>query len=219
MARARTIKPQFLNSRSMRAVSTMARFTFLQLLLLADDAGRLVVYPTLAGRLFPDDAEAAALFQGWLAELEGQHCIERYTVEGLPYLRIVNWHRHQKIYHPTPSRLPPRPAGFRKESGAARESLGSESEKPSGDRTLATARQIPERLTSLANRSGKSAQAVAPPGSSANFGSDSRGEAFLRRVAAVLTGGRKPATPSAAATGPTVSPAASPAPAGGRHSR
>jgi hypothetical protein len=121
MARARTIKPQFLESRSMRAVSAMARLTFIQLWLLADDAGRLVVYSTLPRRLFPGDAEALTLFPGWLDELEAQRCIERYTVEGWPYLRIVNWDRHQRIYHPTRSRLPARPPGFAKESGAIRE--------------------------------------------------------------------------------------------------
>ena len=168
----------------MRAVSVMARFTFIQLWLLADDAGRLVVYSTLARRLFPGDAEAVALLPGWLDELEAQHCIERYTVDGFPYLRIVNCHRHQKIYHPTPSRLPARPAGFAKESGAIRESLGSKSEKPSGDKALPPAAQIPERFVSLANRSEKIAQVPVPPDSSADFTSDSRGEGIFRRAAA-----------------------------------
>jgi hypothetical protein len=184
MPRVRTIKPQFLDSRSMRAVSTMARFTFIQLLLLADDAGRLVVYSTLARRLFPGEAEAAALLPGWLDELEAQRCIERYTVEGWPYLRIVNWARHQKIYPPTPSRLPARPEGFAKGSGAIRESLGSDVKKPSGDKALTPAAQIPERFASLANRSGKNPQVPVPPDSSPNFTSDSRGEGIFRRAAA-----------------------------------
>src|SRR5258708_39296120 len=62
MSRARTIKPQFTRSRSMRAVSCMARLTFIQL---------------------------------WLAELEGQRCVERYSVDETDYLRFVNWRRHQ----------------------------------------------------------------------------------------------------------------------------
>jgi hypothetical protein len=146
MARARTIKPQFLESRSMRAVSAMARLTFIQLWLLADDAGRLVVYSTLPRRLFPGDAEALTLFPGWLDELEAQRCIERYTIEGWPYLRIVNWDRHQRIYHPTRSRLPARPPGFAKESGAIREALGNEIKKPISDNALTPAAQIPERF-------------------------------------------------------------------------
>src|SRR5476651_742551 len=146
MARARTIKPNFMRSRSMRAVSPMARLTFIQLWLVADDAGRLMVYANLTLRLYPDDADARAGLPGWLAELEREHCIERYTVEGTDYLRIVNWRRHQKIYHPTPSRLPARPVGARQESGEVREALGSESEKLSGDKVLTSPAQIPERF-------------------------------------------------------------------------
>src|SRR5476649_615420 len=100
MARARTIKPHFMQSRSMRKVSCMARLTFIQLWLVADDEGRLAAHPRLlAHLLYPDDREAADRLPGWLDELEGQHCVERYTVDRLEYLRIVNWRRHQKIYH------------------------------------------------------------------------------------------------------------------------
>ena len=168
MARARTIKPRFLRSDSMRAVSAMARLTFIELWLVADDAGRLVAYPpsTMASRLFPGDAAAVGLLPGWLAELEREHCLERYTVDETDYLRIVNWRRHQKIYHPTPSRLPARPVGARsvdlgQDSGALREprdSLGSDGEKPNGDKALTPAAPIPERFASLATRSEENPQ-------------------------------------------------------------
>jgi hypothetical protein len=187
MARARTIKPHFLRSRSMRAVSPMARLTFIQLWLVADDAGRLFAHPLgLARSLYPGNAEAIGLMPGWLDELEGQHCIERYTVDGLEYLRIVNWRRHQKIYHPTPSRLPARPVGFSKESGAIQETLGSESEKPSGGKTLTQPAQIPERFEKLRETLGKNPGNAAAPRLSPTFTSDSRnGEGFFRRAAAV----------------------------------
>src|SRR5471032_2165336 len=95
----------------------MARLTFIQLWVVADDAGRVLAHTSaLASRLYPGDPEARVLLADWLTELEDQHCIERYTVDRLEYLRIVNWQRHQKIYHPTPSRLPARPVGFSKES-------------------------------------------------------------------------------------------------------
>ena len=185
MARARTIKPSFMRSRSMRAVSPMARLTFIQLWLVADDAGRLMVYANLALRLYPGDAGAAALLPGWLAVLEREHCIERYTVDGTDYLRIVNWRRHQKIYHPTPSRLPARPVGARQESGEVREALGSESEKLSGDKVLTSPAQIPERFATRTNRSERNGQSPCAPGSSPAFTSDSRGKSFFRRAAAV----------------------------------
>src|SRR4051812_22172926 len=143
MARARMIKPHFMFSRSMRAVSRMARLTFIQLWLVADDAGRVLAHPSaLASRLYPGDAEARILLADWLTELEDQHCIERYTVDRMDYLRIVNWRKHQKIYHPTPSRLPARPVVSRQESDGIRESLGSESEKPNEDKALTCSREI-----------------------------------------------------------------------------
>jgi hypothetical protein len=184
MARARTIKPSFMRSRSMRAVSSMARLTFVQLWLVADDEGRSAAGPRLlAHHLYPGDREAADRLPGWLDELEGQHCIERYTVDRLDYLRIVNWRRHQKISHPTPSRLPARPVGFQKASGEIQESLGSESEKPGDDKALMcsreTSRPIPEPQESL----GRNPQKPAPPGLSPDFPSDSGGEGFFRRVA------------------------------------
>ena len=33
--------------------------------------------------------------RGWLDELEGEGCIERYAVDGVDYLRVVHWHKHQ----------------------------------------------------------------------------------------------------------------------------
>ena len=58
MARARTIKPHFMRSRSMRAVSGLARLTFIQLWLVADDEGRLAAHPRpLAHRLYPGNRE------------------------------------------------------------------------------------------------------------------------------------------------------------------
>lgn len=50
MARARMIKPHFMRSHSMRSVSRMARLTFIQLWLVADDAGRLDGRQTMLGK-------------------------------------------------------------------------------------------------------------------------------------------------------------------------
>ena len=186
MARARMIKPHFMFSRSMRAVSRMARLTFIQLWLVADDAGRLVAHPSaLASRLYPGDAEARVLLADWLAELEDQHCIERYTVDDMDYLRIVNWRKHQKIYHPTPSRLPARPVISRQESGATPESFGSESEKPSEDRALTSSRNTSRPTHEPQESLGKNPQKPDAAALSPDFPSDSGGESFFRRVSAV----------------------------------
>jgi len=185
MARARTIKPHFMRSRSMRAVSGMARLTFIQLWLIADDAGRIDARPLpLARRLYPGDAEAAGLLPGWLDELEGQHCIERYSVDGDDYLRIVNWRRHQKIYHPTPSRLPARPVGARQESGELHESLGSDGEKPCTAKALGPDCENSRALRETRESLGEKPQNPCGPALSPAFPSDSRGEGFFRRAAA-----------------------------------
>lgn len=185
MARARTIKPTFMRSRSMRAVSGMARLTFIQLWLVADDAGRLMAHPSsLANRLYPKDTDAAGRLPGWLDELERERCIERYVVDRQEYLHIVNWQRHQKIYHPTPSRLPARPVGFRKASGALRETLGSESEKSSADKAVPPAAQFPERVATPPETLGKNRGNPSAPALSPDFTSDSRNDGLFRRVAA-----------------------------------
>jgi len=150
----------------------------------ADDAGRVLAHPSaLASRLYPGDAEARLLLTDWLTELEDQHCIERYTVDEMDYLRIVNWRKHQKIYHPTPSRLPARPVVSRQDSGAIRESLGSESEKPNDDKALTSSREISRATREPREELGKNLQNPDALGLSRDFPSDSRGEGFFRRVA------------------------------------
>jgi len=196
MARARMIKPHFMFSRSMRAVSRMARLTFIQLWVVADDAGRVLAHPSaLASRLYPGDAEARVLLAGWLTELEDQHCIERYTVDEMDYLRIVNWRKHQKIYHPTPSRLPARPVVSRQDSGATPESFGSESEKPSDDRALTSSRETSRPIREVQESLGKNLQSPGAPGLSRDFPSDSGGEGFFRRAAAAAQRALARATP------------------------
>ena len=63
-------------------------------------------------------------------------------------------------------------------SGAVREALGSEGEKSRGNNSLTVDTEVPERFATVAKRSEKIAQVLAPPHSSAAFTSDSRG-AFL----------------------------------------
>lgn len=107
MARIRTIKPEFPQSESMGRVSRDARLTFIQMWTLADDAGRLRGSSRmLASLLYPYDDDARALIDGWLAELEHENCIARYSVDGATYIQILKWLSHQRIDHPSPSKLP-----------------------------------------------------------------------------------------------------------------
>lgn len=110
MPRIRTIQPHFPRSPSMLHVSRDARLLFIQLWTVADDSGRARAAPAeLAATLYPADADAPGLLPDWLDELEREGCIERYAVDGVDYLRVASWRKHQKIDRPTPSRLPPAP--------------------------------------------------------------------------------------------------------------
>ena len=116
MARSRTIKPHFLHSSSMRKVSLGAELTFVRLWLLADDAGRVEDSPkphVLPTKLYPGRDDVHGEVAGWLEELERVGCIVGYRVKDRPYLRVVNWRKHQRISHPTPSRLPSEADGVR----------------------------------------------------------------------------------------------------------
>lgn len=110
MARIRTIQPTFPKSRSMGRVSRVsrdARLLFIQLWLVADDAGRLVFdHERLVEDLYPEDPDASTFLATWLGELEREKCIERYQVNDVAFLRIVKWRKHQTIQHPSASRLP-----------------------------------------------------------------------------------------------------------------
>ena len=92
MARIRTIQPNFAHSNSIMHLSRDARLLFVQLWTVVDDCGRARwSLPDLASRLYPLDDDAPALLPGWLDELEREGCLERYTVDEVDYLRVVNW--------------------------------------------------------------------------------------------------------------------------------
>lgn len=116
MARIRTIKPEFPQSESMGRVSRDARLAFIEMWTVADDSGRLRGNSRmLASLLFPYDDDAPQLMDLWLAELEGEGCIQQYKVDGQSYVQICNWLIHQKIDKPSASKFPP-PASPREDS-------------------------------------------------------------------------------------------------------
>jgi hypothetical protein len=111
MARTRIIRPGFSQMPAVGRLSREARLLLVLMPTVADDAGRLPLdHQMLAERLYPFDSDVLVLLPGWLEELERQHFIERYAVEDLEYLRLINWRRLQKIDRPTRSRLPAPPS-------------------------------------------------------------------------------------------------------------
>lgn len=114
MARIRSIKPEFPQSESMGRVSREARLLFVLLWTVCDDDGRTrAASRMLASLLYPYDDDAPKKIDGWMAELEREHCIERYQVDGSTYLQVSKWRNHQRIDHPTASKLPAPQEGSR----------------------------------------------------------------------------------------------------------
>jgi hypothetical protein len=152
MARTRTIKPGIAHAPSMRRVGRDARLLFILLWTVADDEGRLRgSIPGLADQLFPADGDAPMFLAAWLDALEGEGCIERYVVDDVEYLRIVNWHEYQSICHPTPSSLPPSPNERPRDSRKIRErSRNLRESTPNGldDKALSAIR---EKLAEIPN--------------------------------------------------------------------
>lgn len=110
MARIRTIKPEFWEDETVATLSRDARLLFIATFNMADDEGLL--------RWTPDFIKAQVFMYDHDLTLEGITTImKEITDAGLlyPYLGgklnqrlacIINFHRHQKINRPQPSKLP-----------------------------------------------------------------------------------------------------------------
>jgi hypothetical protein len=158
MSRIRTIQPHFPRSPSMSRVSREARLLFVLLWTVVDDEGRChAALDDLATVLYPSDFDASMYLLGWLDELEREDCIERYEIDDMDYLRIVHWQKHQRVYHPTQSYLPPPPhegldlSGIREASGKLQ---GRDGKTPPDQRLGARSDTVPEKQDFSADDSG-----------------------------------------------------------------
>jgi hypothetical protein len=139
MSRIRTVKPEFCESESVGRLSLGARLLFIQLFTIVDDAGRCRAAPQfLVSRLYPydDPVEIKAQIDGWLGELDTEQCVRGYEVNGSHYLEIVNWLKHQKIDHKTPSKLPAFENGTPTDFAKAREDFAKSRETVAPDLDL-----------------------------------------------------------------------------------
>lgn len=108
MARIRSLHPSLLEA--IQALSLHGQFLVERLPLACDDFGRQALDVKVLGlALFPGQSYSPEQITGWLDELEKAGWIERYAVDGVAYLRMLNWRTWQKVVNPTPSRLPPSP--------------------------------------------------------------------------------------------------------------
>ncbi len=104
--RARNIKPGFFRNEQLMQVAPLGRLLFAGLWCLADREGRLYDRPRqIKWDILPaDDCDVDAL----LADLARRGFIRRYTVDGIGYIEVVNFLRHQRPhYKETASILPP----------------------------------------------------------------------------------------------------------------
>lgn len=108
MGRIRTIKPEFPQSQSVGNLTRDARLLFLLLFTVADDSGTARGNSRmLASLLYPYDKGVDDLINDWLHELEAEGMVDLYVVDGTEYLRLTNWHKHQKVDKPSASKFPP----------------------------------------------------------------------------------------------------------------
>lgn len=149
MSRIRTIKPEFWGHWKTARVSRDARLLFLGLINESDDEGKQLGSPkTIAGVVYPNDDDVNAKHvEKWLDELEVVGLIYRYEVDGVRYLLLPGFTEHQKVSHPTPSRLPSpsciSPEVLPKSSGAPPEVLSPD--LGSGSRIIPLAEVAPEK--------------------------------------------------------------------------
>jgi hypothetical protein len=107
VARIRTIKPQLWGSGDVTPLSRDARLLFVGLISMADDDGRfLAAINAINGYVFPNDELAPSQVRKWMKEIVTTGAIHLYTVDGITYGCIPNWHKHQVINRHTPSPLP-----------------------------------------------------------------------------------------------------------------
>ena len=167
MARIRSLKPEFFSSPSMAKVDIVTRYFFEGLWMVADDYGRGIANAkTLNGDIFPSDDWPNSQIEDMLHTLasEAVGCLLLYVVGEQGYFQVINWEKHQKIDHPSLSRVPS-PSNV-----AAVEAL------PTGSRqareTFATdSRQDKDKGLGLGI-----IDSPLPPSAPAGFGADAPGE-------------------------------------------
>lgn len=108
MARIRSIKPETWTDEKMVEMSPLARLLFIGLWNFADDEGRMVYSPTrIKLQILPaDSADISEL----LGEIRGKLLVQVYAVDGVEYLQIVNFAKHQRVDKRTESKYPPPPS-------------------------------------------------------------------------------------------------------------
>lgn len=111
MARIRTVKPEFWEDETVGILPRDARLLFVATWNLADDEGLLrwtAAYIKASVFMYDDDLDLAAV-EALMSNLVDRGIVFPYkggaTQQRLAY--VVNFHKHQRINRPSPSKLPP----------------------------------------------------------------------------------------------------------------
>jgi hypothetical protein len=109
MARKRMLAPEFFTSATMNAVSVEAMLTFAGIWCWADDFGRGENDETLMkSAIWPRRRSVTdRKVRGFVDELIGSRVLCGYAVNGIELVHVTSWREHQKISHPTKSKLAP----------------------------------------------------------------------------------------------------------------
>jgi hypothetical protein len=136
MPRIRTVKPEFFSSDTVAQLSFRARLTFIGLWTYCDDHGRGRDNTKLIkASVWPLDDVSDSDVEDDLKALAELRLITRYSAFDKGYLSVSSWTEHQKVSHPTESKIPspqdpstsppPGAGGFRKDSGEIPEDSGA----------------------------------------------------------------------------------------------
>lgn len=117
MARARNIKPSFFTNEILGTLDPIIGMTFVGLWCLADKEGRLEDRPLrIKAELFP--YREGTDINGYLTVMEREGFIDRYEVDGVKYIQVVNFEKHQSPHHTEKAKgFPPKPKGRKPSKG------------------------------------------------------------------------------------------------------
>lgn len=113
MPRIRTLKPEHRQHRKVGKLSDRAYRLWVSMILEADDHGRLVAESEyLRAVTWPYQAPAHTRVKEALDEIAGVGLIHLYRCGDTAYAEFPSWGDHQRVQHPSQSKLPPPDSGI-----------------------------------------------------------------------------------------------------------
>ena len=105
----RILKESVCTSPNLVGLGWFEEVCFYRLMVQCDDFGRFDARPLLLrARLFPlEESVTVEQLEAALERMEAVGLIERYVVDGQPYLQLPSWEVHQKIRTPRGKYPPP----------------------------------------------------------------------------------------------------------------